>query len=323
LAGGRICIGDTITTCRIDGAANVVTASAYTDVRVACCYATDFREEADVPQQPRKHRMRITLRLLLTALAMGGSLTAIAATFIAPEPRDSVTLAGPMPDASPTFRIFLSKQAPEDVQAFYAAKLGAFTKKSSASYEAQSPVVLTYQQVLDILLARHRDETLADDLFVTIKWKPVPSGHASCNGDFFQQLNVIAQTQHRQSEFEALCKQYGYLDNAFFQRVPDSRRPGQWVDADKDILARAHDTLGGQQTKALAGNTAEIAQRLQQLTLGGQTGDAKALAEQLKQQVMQTSGSVLDWDGWVKVLKEADAMAYRTWIMLPTHPSTW
>jgi hypothetical protein len=263
-------------------------------------------------------------RWLPASIAIGCSLAAEAATYIAPEPPDSVLLAGPQVDASPTFRILLSKQAPDVVQAFYSAKVGAFTKKSADDYEAQSPVVLTYEQTLQILRARHRDLTLADDLVITVKWKPVPSGHASCNGDFFQQLNVIAHTQkQRQTEFEALCKQYGYLDNAFFQRVPDSSRPGQWTDADKDLLARARANLGGQQTKALAASAAETAQRLQQLTLSGHTADAKALAEQLKQQVMQTTGSSLDWDGWVKVLKEADAMAYRTWIMLPTHPSTW
>jgi hypothetical protein len=183
--------------------------------------------------------------------------------------------------------------------------------------------VLTYDQVLAILQSRHGDLTLADDLFVTIKWRPVPSGHASCNGDFFQQLNVIARAQKRETEFAALCKQYGYLDSAFFQRVPDSRRPGQWTDADKEILARASANLGGNQAKALAGNAAETAQRLQQLAMSGHTAEAKALADQFKQQVVQTTGSALDWDGWVKVLKDADAMAYRTWIMLPTHPSTW
>ena len=251
-------------------------------------------------------------------LAIVCSLAIGAGTFIASEPTNSVLLAGP---TERTYRIFLSKQSAEEVQAFYAAKLGAF--RSTSSNEAQSPVVLTYQQVLDILQSRHGDLTLADDLFVTIKWKPVSAGRGPCSGDFFQQLTVLAQAQKRESEFAALCKQYGYLDTAFFQRVADSSRPGQWIDADKTILARARGTLGGQQAKALAADAPEIAQRLQQLALSGHTADAQALAEQFKQQALQASASALDWDGWVKVLKEADAVAYRTWIMLPTHPSTW
>jgi hypothetical protein len=37
----------------------------------------------------------------------------------------------------------------------------------------------------------------------------------------------------------------------------------------------------------------------------------------------QTRNSVADWNGWVEVLKEGDSMGYRTWVLIPTHPSTW
>jgi len=251
------------------------------------------------------------------------SLAAWAVTYIAPEPRDSVLLSGPAERGPQTYRIFLSKRPPEEVRAFYAAKLGPFTSESGSANQVESPVVLSYQQVLNILEARHGDLTLADDLRVSIKWKPLPANHAVCTGDFFQQLMVIARLQKRQAEFDALCRQYGYLESAFFQQVPDPHRPGQWIDADKVILERAHKSHGGQQTQALAGNSAEVAQRLQQLAMSGRTAEAAALAAQFRQQAMQATDSAMDWDAWVKVLKEGDAVAYRTWIFLPTHPSTW
>ncbi len=165
--------------------------------------------------------------------------------------------------------------------------------------------------------------TLADDLRVRIQWKPPGNGQASCTGDFFRELFAISQIQKRQTEFDALCKQYGYLQNAFFQRVPDPHGPGKWIDADKDILARAHEKQGGQQAKALSATSAQTAQRIAQLALSGNGAAANSLASQLTQQATQTGNSVTDWNAWVAVLKEGDAMGYRTWILIPTHPITW
>jgi hypothetical protein len=267
--------------------------------------------------------MKTILVLSLLAVAPLAATAVEAATYIAPEPRDSALLSGPAERGPQTFRIFLSKRTPEEVRAFYAATIGPIRDKPGSSNEAQSRVVLSYDQVLKILESRHRDLTLADDLSVSIRWKPAPAANARCMGDFFHDLMAIARMQKRQAEFDALCKQYGYLDNAFFQRVPDPHRPGQWIDADKVILARAHEQHGGQQTKALAASSADVAQRLQQLALSGRTAEAAALAAQFRQQAMQASGSATDWDAWVKVLREGDAAAYRTWILLPTHPSTW
>ncbi|HUL80769.1 MAG TPA: hypothetical protein VL131_01420 [Gammaproteobacteria bacterium] len=266
--------------------------------------------------------MRALRDVLLASVVLFTALPAGAESYVAPVPKDSVPFADPA-ERDPTYRVFLSKQTPEEVQAFYASTTGPFTKPSSDSHEAHSPVVLSYDQVLKILQSRHRDLTLADDLSITIKWKVVPAGHGDCMGDFFQQLYVIAQAQKRQAEFAGLCKQYGYLDYAFFQKVPDSHRPGKWIDADKDILARAHATHVGQPAQGLATNAAETALKLQQLILSGHAEEAKALAEQLKQQTQQITDTALDWDAWVKVLKEGDGQAYRTWIFLPTHPSTW
>ena len=184
-------------------------------------------------------------------------------------------------------------------------------------------MVIAYQEVVDILISRHRDVTLADDLRVRIEWKPPGNGQTSCTGDFFRELFAISQIQKRQTEFDALCKQYGYLQNAYFQRVPDPHRAGQWIDADKAILARAHENQGGQQAKALSATSAQTAQRIAQLALSGNGAAANSLASQFTQQATQTSGSVADWSAWVEILKEGDAMGYRTWILIPTHPSTW
>jgi len=267
--------------------------------------------------------MRALRDVLLASLVLCQAMAADAQSYIAPVPKDSVPLADPG-QQDKTFRVFLSKQTPEEVQAFFAATTGPFKKASSDAHEAQSPVVLSYDQVLKILQSRHRDLTLADDLSIQIKWKVTPPSRGECMGDFFQQLYVLAQAQQqRQTEFAALCKQYGYLDNAFFQRVPDPHRAGQWIDADKEILSRARASHVGQPAQSLAANAADTAQKLQQLVLSGRTAEAQALAEQLKQQTQQMTTGVLDWDTWVKVLKEGDAAAYRTWILLPTHPSTW
>jgi len=57
--------------------------------------------------------------------------------------------------------------------------------------------------------------------------------------------------------------------------------------------------------------------------LSGNGAAANSLASQFTQQATQTSGSVADWSAWVEILKEGDAVGYRTWILIPTHPSTW
>jgi hypothetical protein len=218
--------------------------------------------------------------------------------------------------------VFLSKKPAEEVRAFYAAKLGPLGRGAS-DYEALSPVVLSYQQVVNILSSHHGDLTLADDLRVSVKWKPPANGQSSCAGDFFRELLAIAQIQKRQTAFEALCRQYGYLQNAYFQRVPDPHHAGQWSEADKVILARAHEAHGGSQARALAPTAAQTAQQLPALALSGHGTEAAALAAQFQQQALQATSGVTDWDAWVGVLKEGDAVGYRTWILLPTHPSTW
>jgi hypothetical protein len=233
-----------------------------------------------------------------------------------------VVLRG-LSDRGALYDVFLSKRPPEEIRAFYAAKLGPLQSQARSAYEADSPVVLRYQQVLEILSAHHGDLTLADDLKVTIRWKPESNGQSNCVGDFFRELYATAQLQTRQTQFEALCKQYGYLQNAFFQRVPDPHHAGQWIDADKAILARAREQHGGQQAKALSATSAQTAQRIAQLALGGNSAQANALAAQLTQQATQTGDSVADWNGWIQVLKEGDAMGYRTEVMIPRHPSTW
>lgn len=119
---------------------------------------------------------------------------------------------------------------------------------------------------------------------------------------------AITRLQKREGEFSALCKEYGYLQNAYFQRVPDPGHPGVLADADKIILAQA---------------SAQMSQRIAQLAMSGHSAEAQALATQLTQQEMQMGGSVADWNGWVGVLRHGDAVGYRTWVMIPTHPGTW
>jgi hypothetical protein len=266
------------------------------------------------------------LPALFAALIFAAS--ASAATYIAPTPPEAVPLRGSTTTGS-HYDIFLSKRSPDEIRAFYAATIGTLTSQTRGADEADTPVILAYQKVVDILVSRHRDVTLADDLRVRIRWKPpgngqvLGNGQASCAGDFFRELFAIAQIQKRQTEFDALCKQYGYLQNAYFQRVPDPHRAGQWIDADKDILGRAHENHGGQQAKALSATSAQTAQRIAQLALSGNGAAANALAGQLTQQATQTGNTVVDWNGWVEILKEGDAMGYRTWILIPTHPGTW
>src|SRR5258708_7922087 len=248
-----------------------------------------------------------SLAALCTSLLLGAS--ASAATYIAPAPPDAVTLRGAT-TAGSHYDIFLSKRPPDEIRAFYAARFGALTSQTRGADEADTPVILAYQKVVDILISRHRDVTLADDLRVGIQWKPPGNGQASCTGDFFRELFAISQIQKRQTEFEALCKQYGYLQNAYFQRVPDPHLAGQWIDADKAILARAHENQGGQQAKALSATSAQTAQRIAQLALRVNRAAANSLASQFTQQATQTSSSVADWSAWVKILKEEIGRAH-------------
>ena len=265
-----------------------------------------------------------TTRVIGSILLLAAGLltqAASAATYIAPPPPDSVVLRGVEPGA--LYDIFLSKRPPEEVRNFYAGKLGSVTTRPGMSYEAETPVLLTYQQVVDILLARHADVTLADDLKVTVRWKPPGNGQSECAGDFLRELLALSRIQHRETEFDALCKQYGYLQNAYFQRIPDPTRAGQLDDADKVLLAQVHRTQGGQQARALSRSSTEMGLQIAQLALGGHGAEANALAARLSAQANQAAGSVGDWDGWVSVLKQADAMGYRTWVAIPRDPRTW
>ena len=255
------------------------------------------------------------------SVALMLSLLAAAATYVAPAPPDAVILRG-LRSGDPSYDIFLSKRTPEEIRGFY-AHLGPLSSQTHSAYEVATPPVLTYQRVADILIARHRDVTLADDLRVSIHWKPPANGQETCTGNFFRELNAISRMRHREAEFEALCKQYGYLQNAYFQRVPDPHRAGRWVDADEAILARAHEIHGGQQVASLNAYAAQTAERLAQLALDGQGTEAGALATQFTQQATQTANRVVDWNAWVAVLKEGAAMGYRTWVLVPTDPGTW
>ena len=247
---------------------------------------------------------------------------AAAASYIAPPPPESQTLEGP-PAPGDHYRVFLSKRPAEEITAFYAAKFGAMTNVTHSSNELQSPVILSYQPVVNILRANHGDVTLADDLRVIVRWKPPANSQRECAGEFLGDLYPIAQEQHRQAEFHDLCERYGYLQNAYFQRVPDPQHPGHWIDADKWLLAAAHQRQNRQPAQALGAASAETAQRLTQLALSGHTAEANALAAQFRQQATQTTGTVTDWNAWLDVLKRADVAAYRTWVLIPTHPSGW
>jgi hypothetical protein len=265
----------------------------------------------------------VRLWLLLMVVASLFPVAANAGNLLAPQPPDSVLLAGQPMRNLRIFQIFLSKRTPDELRAFYGASAGPFANGTGSSHGADGRVLMSYQQVLNVLLARHGDQTLADDLRVRIDWKPLPANHMACSGDFFTDLMAIARMQKRQGEFDSLCNQYGYLDNAFFQKVPDPRNANQWIDADKEILARAHQELQARPAASLGTDAQQIAQRIQQLTLSGRTEEAKALAAQLQHEVTQTTNSVTNWDAWVRVLKEGDAMGYRTWVSIPTNPSTW
>jgi len=273
-----------------------------------------------------KHRRTGTVPGLwvLCTLGLSAALApyAAAATYIAPPPPESQALEGP-PAPGDHYRVFLSKRPAEEITAFYAARFGAMTNLTHSSNELQSPVILSYQQVVNILLADHGDVTLADDLRVIVRWKPPANGQRECAGEFLGDLYPIAQEQHRQAEFHDLCERYGYLQNAYFQRVPDPQHPGHWIDADKWLLAAAHQRQNRQPAQALGAASAETAQRLTQLALSGHTAEANALAAQFRQQATQTTGTVTDWNAWLDVLKRADVAAYRTWVLIPTHPSGW
>ena len=97
--------------------------------------------------------------------------------------------------------------------------------------------------------------------------------------------------------------------------------PGHWVDADKEILARAHRASGGQRTQGLAAGSAQTAQRTEAPALGGHADQVATLTAQLNRQALQASAGLTDSNAWVKVLKDGDAQAYRIWVVLPAQPN--
>jgi hypothetical protein len=257
--------------------------------------------------------------------ALTAALLACAATpaaeHIAPSPPDSVLLNGH--DAkSDHADMFLSKRTVQELGEFYTASLGNTAGSVSPAKEGETGIVLTRQQVAELLIGRHKDPAAAKDLRVSLHAKPPVPAAADCRGEPFRHLRVLSRLKHRHNEFRLLCQQYGHLQNDYFQRLPNEAHPGRWLAAN-DVILRAREAQLEQGLTALNDGSEQASQLLSALALAGRADAAEALAADFSATAQAEARRLTDWDAEVEVLKALDAVSYRTLIILPVRPDSW
>lgn len=253
------------------------------------------------------------------ALLMAGIVLesgALAQTLITTPPPDSVELRLPRSQNPPSVKTFLSKRGPDELKSTYGAagiKLHNVDNGRATEFSMQSDIIVSYQESLDVLIKKGGDVTNADDVRVVISWKD--RGGEPCNGEYLGGLaNLLLVDKSRKSEFDAICKRYGYIDNAYFQQVPDPKNPSTLIGADamiKDKWSKATPTP--KPTEA----------ELNQLMMTSDPQKASAAMNRYKTMV-DASGkpqSVQDvWNVHLSHIKELDQYAYRTAVAIPVDP---
>lgn len=264
--------------------------------------------------------MTYTCLVALTA-ALLTCAPAPAAEHIAPSPPDSVLLNGH--DARVDHAdIFLSKRSVQQLGEFYTASLGNAADPGSPAKEGETGIVLTRQQVAELLIARHKDPAAAKDLAVRLHAKAPVSAAADCRGEPFRRLRVLSRLEHRHKEFGLLCQQYGHLQNDYFQRLPNEAHPGRWLAAN-DVILSAREAQLEQGLMQLNDGSEQSSRLLSALALAGRAEAAAALAAEFSATAQAQARRLTDWDAEVEVLKALDAVSYCTLIILPVRPESW
>ncbi len=176
---------------------------------------------------------------------------------------------------------------------------------------------------------------------VTVRCIKTVSRDRICSSDFFNHFRRMADALDKYSEedYRNLCKQYGYLDYAWFGLSDKTDAHGNKLTRDKvlyhEYLTRFDYAEGDMMTAE------GMMEMVQKLMAEGKIQEASELAEQLiefqikgSQSMMEQSAAIMQgqpldntvedhWDEWLQFLKELEAMVYPTLVIIDRHPSDW
>jgi len=215
----------------------------------------------------------------------------------------------------------LTKDGTEAVKKYFEARLQPGDKIEPYSGDGEAGFTVLYSKKLD-----GRLQTV-QELRVTARTEKRPPHQAF--GELFSQ---VSSGRHKRGELEALEKEYGDIDSAYFRRGA----PGARGDEAAQILAAAHKEAhpdegklkaAGKKNKVSADDKAEareLKKKMKELKAQGDIAGMMALAqgskkfqappaEQMEAAKLAAEDRNRDtWDLWVKCLKDTKAAAYRT-----------
>ncbi len=160
-----------------------------------------------------------------------------------------------------------------------------------------------------------------------------------CSADFFNHFRKMADVldHYSDEDYRDLCSQYGYLDFAWFGLSDKTDAHGDNLTRDRvlyhEYLTRLDYAEGDMMTAE------EMMERVQKLMAEGKMEEARKLAEEMAEMQMKATQPMMEesiavmqgqpmevedhWDEWLQFIKELDAMAYPTLVIIDLHPSGW
>lgn len=275
-------------------------------------------------QHPREGNMRIILLSLV--LIFFGHGAAGAEELLAPVFPDAIKfdesqvgLKAPrvLGGFAAERQVFLAKESPQEVVAFYAERLGPLEESGQDKPERGRsfvrilmPAAETGRRAPSMVLAR-------DAGIEVLQRAPRDRDHY-----FWQLRDSVLRGLHTAAEFEAVASRYRWLETAFFPHIDDGS--GQLKPADKVITDRFAAARKAQ-LSAPTGDMQTVGREIQELMAAGRYEEASKRMEDM-QQAMGGLQSVVETDPWqegLDYLTELEKQAYRAAIIIDRDPALW
>ncbi len=227
------------------------------------------------------------------------------------------------------FEVFLSRDPPDKVSAWYRSRLGKAPEQVTGHHDWFP--LLTQQEVVRIRRSAHRDWTGVEAAGVDVRRHPlagtgadvewVRSQAAPCLSDHFMVLrDLVSRGMGSQADFDALCRKYGWIEHAYYRMYdPDGLRQPM----DKHLLEQARKRLYAD-TYHDAAEADALGRRMQELVQQGRFEEAGKLMQRFQGLHQASAGLPGDaWARWVEYLQQVALQAYPTMIRIHKHPLNW
>ncbi len=226
-------------------------------------------------------------------------------------------------------QVWLSKDPPEKVSAWYREKLRKVPEQATGRHDWFP--LLRQQEVARMLNSAGRDWTLAEDAGVDVRRHPLAhtggdvvktrSRAQPCMSDHFMTLrHLVARGVGTQADFDALCRKYAWIEDAYY-RLHDPgglRQP-----MDKYLLEQAEKRFAAGPRQGAADAEA-LGRRMQELMQQGRFEEAGKLMESFQGAHQASATLPADaWEQWVGHLERVARNAYRTMIRIHKDPLRW